>query len=76
MTKKDKVEFVRTEEFDTVDQALAEAMALLDQVNTRVIDLLQGERPPAPGTSEGAPVHEDGSDAEPMENGAAGRSDA
>lgn len=51
MAKKEKVDIVRSEEFESVDQELADAMALLDQVNARVIDLLQGERPPAPAAA-------------------------
>lgn len=52
MAKKEKVEIVHSEEFETVDQELADAMALLDQVNARVIDLLESERPSA--TADGA----------------------
>lgn len=47
MAKKEKVEIVRSEEFESVDLELADAMTLLDQVNARVVDLLQGEPPPA-----------------------------
>lgn len=68
MAKKEKVEIVRSEEFETVDQELADAMALLDQVNARVIDLLESERPPAVvdgAESAGAPEGERAPDEPP-----------
>lgn len=41
MSRKEKVTLVRSEDFEAVDQELAEAMTLLDSVNERVSSLLQ-----------------------------------
>ena len=41
--KKEKVEFVRGEAFDAVDEELSSAMSLLDETNTRIAELLNTE---------------------------------
>jgi len=42
-TKKEKVEFIRTEQFEAVDDELGNAMSALDEANTRILDLLATE---------------------------------
>lgn len=42
-TKKEKVEFIRTEQFEAVDDELGNAMSALDEANTRILDLLGTE---------------------------------
>jgi ribosomal protein L14E/L6E/L27E len=44
MASKEKVKLVRGDDFDTVDQELAEAMSLVDAANERVAQLLNEER--------------------------------
>lgn len=57
MSKKDKVSLVRSEDFEAVDQELAEAMALLDSVNDRVNSLLQAvPEPDMPVAAPGPPA--------------------
>lgn len=41
--KKEKVEFVRPEAFEAVDEELSSAMSLLDETNTRIAELLNSE---------------------------------
>lgn len=42
-TKKEKVEFIRGDDFDAVDDELGSAMNALDAANTRIVDLLATE---------------------------------
>jgi hypothetical protein len=51
MSKKQKVEVRRPGDFEEVDQELAEAMAMLDEANTRVGQLLDGQES-LPGLAE------------------------
>jgi hypothetical protein len=44
MANKEKVKLVRGDDFDLVDQELAEAMSLVDAANERVAQLLVEER--------------------------------
>lgn len=43
MSKKEKLKINRTDNFESVDEELSEAMALLDETNARVLGLLEGE---------------------------------
>ena len=47
MSKKEKVNLVRSEDFESMDDALNQAMSLLDETNQRIEDLLvtETERP-------------------------------
>jgi hypothetical protein len=47
---REKVTFVRSREFETVDDELTAALDQLDQVNQRIVDLLSTEAPPPPET--------------------------
>lgn len=52
MAKKEKVPLIRSDDFEAVDQELADALASLDEVNARVCELLNSERPaPAEGAA-------------------------
>lgn len=42
-TKKEKVEFVRTEQFEAVEEELMQAMGLLEEKNAQIIALLESE---------------------------------
>lgn len=44
MAKKEKIAIIRPDEFGEVDEALTEALAGLDEANTRVSSLLESER--------------------------------
>lgn len=45
MAKKDKVSLLRSEQFETVDDALTSAMLRLDASNERIVELLSSEQP-------------------------------
>ena len=66
--KKEKVEFVRTEQFEAVEDELSQAMGLLDETNARIIELLNSETrgdlpylnmPPDPADAGPAPAGEE-----------------
>lgn len=57
MPKKQKVDLRRPGDFEEVDQELAEALALLDEANARVGQLLEGQDLPAETAGE-APAEE------------------
>lgn len=42
-TKKEKVEFVRSQQFEAVDDELSQAMSLLEEKNARIAELLSSE---------------------------------
>jgi hypothetical protein len=48
MAKKDKVQFQNSDDLDSVDVELAEAMERLDETNTRVVEVLRTYEPPPP----------------------------
>jgi len=43
MTKKGKVPFVRSQDFESVDEALTAAIADLDEANLRIQELLESQ---------------------------------
>lgn len=45
MAKKDKVSLLRSEQFESVDDALTSAMLRLDASNERIVELLTSEQP-------------------------------
>lgn len=45
MAKKDKVSLLRSEQFESVDDALTSAMLRLDATNERIVELLTSETP-------------------------------
>jgi hypothetical protein len=54
MAKKDKVQFQYSDDLDSVDSELAEAMERLDLTNTRVDELLRDFDPPSPVAADAA----------------------
>ena len=62
MVKKRDVAFVRSDDFETIDEELTAAMSGLDAANDRVLTLLDGER---------AAAEEDAAEEETAEEGAA-----
>jgi len=53
MAKKEKMPLKRSEDFSQVDDALSEAMDVLDATNARVSELLQSDTESLPDTSAG-----------------------
>jgi len=43
MSRKENVKIVRPDDFESIDEELAQAMVLLDETNSRVLDLLTSE---------------------------------
>ncbi len=57
MSKKENVNIIRPNDFESIDEELTQAMALLDESNTRVLDVLSPE-PEETGPPVEAPVLE------------------
>ncbi len=54
MSPKEKVHFIRSTDFEAVDEELSEAMSGLDEANSRILELLNSETAPESG-EEAAP---------------------
>lgn len=48
MAAKEKVTFVRSKEFESIDDELSAALDQLEDVNQRIVDLLSTESTPVP----------------------------
>lgn len=72
MSAKEKISFVRSKEFETIDEELNSALDQLDQVNQRIVDLLSTEPAPVPGAMpEEEPAEEGAPDAAAASSGEA-----
>jgi len=57
---REKITFIHSDDFESVDEELTEAMGELDQANDRVLELLRSTPPPImPGETAGAAAGED-----------------
>lgn len=64
--KKDKVAFVRAQEFEDVDTQLAEAMEKLDAANSRILEVLSVEKVPVIDNAAPTPTGPGDADIPPM----------
>ena len=60
MAAKESVNFKRSEDFESIDDELTEALSALDEANVRVLDLLETESHTPISAEENAPSQEDG----------------
>lgn len=67
---REKITFIHTDDFESVDEELTQAMGELDQANDRVLDLLRSTPPPI-GPTEAGGAGDEGISAQGGEGAAA-----
>ncbi|HPO15493.1 MAG TPA: hypothetical protein PLI09_18770 [Candidatus Hydrogenedentes bacterium] len=66
MSGKEKVSFVRSKDFESIDDELTEALNGLDEANDRILKLLETEPPPITGEAGAQPAPEEESPEKPL----------